>query len=532
MSILKKSFGETLYTRDVKFTKRGKDSLGASHYTIHTAIKEIVNNFIVGLTFFQRYNRFVKGQVVIDTTNMKLYVIDDMSGWDETRMTEAMDMGVSLPTPAIMSRYGMGIKYFIPYLGELDEIRTCRDADAKDYFSMIVDDTSDYVGHRVVKSNESLKRFNVETQDWDKFDGVGSMITIDLKSKHFFKDKRIPKNLIEKFQDCYKKYLGKTISLEVIWLKDDKVVFHKHCRKHTPLKSAERVVFDKVINPETNKPYEHIDKARVIGPDVWELDEMYKCPKTGYIVDLQIGFVPHPKNLLKHYEETNDPKYCPDTYKDNIYRYGGQFCGLTYTQEGVGISGGEFSMDRKAGIYGTIDIIKGIETTSDKTSIERTLELDIFEDELTEFLRSKKILVRSTATANRYDEDEMEEQLMERLRDSSKLREYLGVDGYTFDNQYSGCTSGIPDIVALDGLKVEKVFELKKEGGKDLPSAHWQGASYCMEVDKKELIIVAQDQELPSEQKIKVDIWNAKGWNIRYEQFQTLVSESVFPNGK
>ena len=32
--------------------------------------------------------------------------------------------------------------------------------------------------------------------------------------------------------------------------------------------------------------------------------------------------------------------------------------------------------------------------------------------------------------------------------------------------------------------------------------------------------------------KIKVDIWNAKGWNIRYEQFQTLVSESVFPNGK
>ena len=173
-----------------------------------------------------------------------------------------------------------------------------------------------------------------------------------------------------------------------------------------------------------------------------------------------------------------------------------------------------------------------IETTSDKTSIERTLELDIFEDELTEFLRSKKILVRSTATANRYDEDEMEEQLMERLRDSSKLREYLGVDGYTFDNQYSGCTSGIPDIVALDGLKVEKVFELKKEGGKDLPSAHWQGASYCMEVDKKELIIVAQDQELPSEQKIKVDIWNAKGWNIRYEQFQTLVSESVFPNGK
>ena len=177
-------------------------------------------------------------------------------------------------------------------------------------------------------------------------------------------------------------------------------------------------------------------------------------------------------------------------------------------------------------------IIKGIETTSDKTSIERTLELDIFEDELTEFLRSKKILVRSTATANRYDEDEMEEQLMERLRDSSKLREYLGVDGYTFDNQYSGCTSGIPDIVALDGLNVEQVFELKKEGGPDIPSAHFQGMSYCKELEKKNLIIVAQDYEIASDVEIKVNIWNNKGWNIRYEQYQTLVSDSTFPNDK
>ena len=106
----------------------------------------------------------------------------------------------------------------------------------------------------------------------------------------------------------------------------------------------------------------------------------------------------------------------------------------------------------------------------------------------------------------------------------------MGVDGYNFDNQYSGCTSGIPDIVALDKEIVKVVFELKKEGGKDLPSAHWQGTSYCQELDVKDLIVVAQDYELPSEQKSKVKVWNQKGWNIRYEQWQTLVSVSTFPN--
>ena len=55
--------------------------------------------------------------------------------------------------------------------------------------------------------------------------------------------------------------------------------------------------------------------------------------------------------------------YSIDTYKSNIYRYGGKFKGLSYSVEDVPITGGEFSMDRKDGIYGKIGIIKGIETT-------------------------------------------------------------------------------------------------------------------------------------------------------------------------
>jgi|TARA_Y100000296_G_C5156328_1_gene249275 hypothetical protein len=532
MSILKKSVGEMRYEEHVKITPRGRESIGTGTYDIHQAIKEISNNFIVDETFVDRYNRIVKGQIIIDTTNLKLYVIDDMTGWDDTKMTKAMDMGISLPTPAVMSHYGVGLKFLIPYFGKLDEIRTSRDG--KKYYSMMPTDSSEFCKHGVFDSNEPLKRYDVETQSWKDMEGVGSMVVIDLKRTFHFKDSRIPINLTQILEDSYKKFLDETLSLEVIWLKDNKVAFNKFCRKHKPLKSAERIVQNKVINPDTDKPYEHIDKAKSMGPDKWEIDEIYKCPKTGYIVELQIGFVPHPKNLKKHYDETKDPKYDPDNYKDNIYRYGGKFKGLTYCIEDVAISGGEFSMDRKEGIYGTINIVKGIKAVSTKNAIERTPEVDTFELELTEFLRSRKILVRSTAAALRIDENEMEAKLLEGLKESSKLRKFLDIDNCKFDNQYSGLTSGVPDIVPIDKLtdKIKQIQEIKKEGGRDLWKALFQGMSYCKELDIKDLVIIAQDEELPSDIQIKVDIWNAKGWNIRYEQYQTLVSESVFPKDK
>ena len=44
-----------------------------------------------------------------------------------------------------------------------------------------------------------------------------------------------------------------------------------------------------------------------------------------------------------------------------------------------------------------------------------------FEEVFTEWLRSKKILVRSTASANRYDEDEMEEKIDNLIKEVNEL---------------------------------------------------------------------------------------------------------------
>ena len=79
-------------------------------------------------------------------------------------------------------------------------------------------------------------------------------------------------------------------------------------------------------------------------------------------------------------------------------------------------------------------------------------------------------------------------------------------------------------------LEVKQIQEIKKEGGRDLPSALFQGMSYCEELGIKDCVIIAQDEELPSYLQIKVDIWNANGWKIRYYQYQTLTSQKLFPN--
>ena len=117
----------------------------------------------------------------------------------------------------------------------------------------------------------------------------------------------------------------------------------------------------------------------------------------------------------------------------------------------------------------------------------------------------------------------MEKTLTKRLRESKKLRIYLGVDGLDdFSNQWES-HSGQPDIVGL--LKKQPVFicEIKKEGGNDLWKASLQGIAYSMENNLKELLIVAQDDKLPQDLQTKLEIFEQNGWEIRYEQYQHLI---------
>jgi len=188
-------------------------------------------------------------------------------------------------------------------------------------------------------------------------------------------------------------------------------------------------------------------------------------------------------------------------------------------------------MDRNAGIIGTIDIIKGIKTANTKNGIKRTELVTTFEVNLTEFLREEGLLVRSRAGDLRIDEDEMEETLLVHYKESPKLRQYLGIDGLETTNQFTGLTTGIADIVARKqkSLDVYQIQEIKKEGGHDLWKAAFQAISYAQELGIKDIVLIAQDEELPSDIQIKVDVWNRTGWNIRYESYAYLTNTEVFP---
>ena len=47
--------------------------------------------------------------------------------------------------------------------------------------------------------------------------------------------------------------------------------------------------------------------------------------------------------------------------------------------------------------------------------------------------------------------------------------------------------------------------------------------AYSMENNLKELLIVAQDDTLPTDLQTKLDIFEQNGWDIRYEQYQHLI---------
>ena len=518
--------GKSVGRKKVEITTQGGKALGTTAYDFHEAVKEIVNNVLVKPPFVKKYRRLVDVQIVIDTTNNQLIISDNMTGWDENQMMNCMDLGHSLPTPAIMSEHGYGLKSLIPYFGELIEVRTSRDGN--DYFAMRPVTDGGVLEHEVFKITTPLQRYNVKTQNWNKFKGCGSMMILDLDEEHTFTKVTKPKNLVEKLEHAYSHYIDKTIRIEVIWLKDNQVKYNTFCKTHTPVLTNERVLVGKDGKVSTENA---IDKAGRLGPNELVIDEMFRCPDTDIVVDVKAGFVPYTDNLVKHFDESGDKLYDPIDFKNNIFKYGGKFRGLYYSKNNVPISNGHFSMDRNAGIIGTIDIIKGIKTANTKNGIKRTELVTTFEINLTEFLRKKGLLVRSRAGDLRIDEDEMEETLLVHYKKSPKLRQYLGIDGLETTNQFTGLTTGIADIVARKqkSLDVYQIQEIKKEGGHDLWKAAFQAISYAQELGIKDIVLIAQDEELPSDIQIKVDVWNRTGWNIRYESYAYLTNTEIFP---
>ena len=524
---IKLDTGKSVSRKKVEVKVDRGNPLGSTNYDFWEAVKEVTNNTLVNpFQITKRNGRLVDVQIVFDSTNKEMIITDNMSGWDENTMMNAMDIGYSVSTPAIMSEHGYGLKALIPYFGGLKEIRSSRDGN--DYFAMRPVN-SDTLEHEVFEVNTPLQKYNVKTKNWNKMNGCGSMLILSLKDEHMFTDVRSPKTIVHRLEHAYSNYIDKTIRIEFVWLKNNKVKYNTFCQKHTPLLTNERVIVGKDGKPAEENP---IDKAGKLGPNTWVIDgKTFICPDTDIKLLVTAGFVPKPENLIKHFNDSGDKLYDPTEYQSNIFRYGGTYQGLHYCKKGVPISKGKFSIDRSAGVYGTIEILEGVKTSNTKNGIVRTEAVSVMEKNLTEWLREHGILVRSRADYMRIDENEMEETLLVHYKKSSKLRKYLGIDGLITTNQYDGLTSGTADIVAcvIDSLEVKQVQEIKKEGGTDLWKGAFQGLTYAQEKGIKNVVLIAQDEELPSDIQIKVDVWNNTGWNIRYEQYSYLTNTEVFP---
>ena len=503
----------------VKITWEGWESLGKVRYTKGTAVRELINNVLVD----KRFGRVVNVQLVLDTKRGLLWLSDDFVGFNEHHMAPTMDIGYSYKTPAILMEHGSGMKTAINWFGILEYIRTS--TDGFDFFELKPDRSTNIASHSVQKSPDGIRIFDVAKDSWVmREETTGSQICIKLNQN------QIPsmvkggvtkwfQNLKTDLEKSYYKYLGRdgSLSVELIHIHDGNLQDSWRLKKQDILLSS----------PKYGKKEGYFHNGK-LGPNKWDVDETYTCPITGIVVKLQVGYVPHLKHVESYYNSSFHPKdetYNYHKYENSVFRPNSDTMGLSYCKQGVPISFNNFRASSRDGyMIGMIDIIKGIDTVKTKDDILRTAEVEEFEEELERYFREElKIRVRAKAGYFNISESEMEENILEKLKRSSKLRKYLGYKTSDFDNQWS-LHSGIPDIVNLEDSVVKGIIEIKKEGSDRLYKALVQGLSYAQDCGIKNVLLIAQDDELPSEIERKVQPWLKAGWTIRYEQYQKLMN--------
>lgn len=489
---------------------------GAVNYTQSTAIGELINNI---LTLCKKGALSYRFQLVIDTITREMWITDNFIGIPKQNMNGLHDLGTSYKTPAILSEHGGGVKSAMAWLcnwfkgGRI--VKYISSIDGNDFWKKLPNYANQLSQWFKPQKARNIKIYDTSDRKWKDQLSTGTQLVGIMGEDRCPKSGVWFENLKDKLGAKYFEYLGKTLEVELVWLKDGEFQASYGVNAIEPLKSH------KVVE---GKPA--IDKKKKIGQNEWELDEVFTCPDTLIQVHVKAGWAPHWKNVEEHYKTSKrkDERYNPEVYKTNPYRYAGPNVGLHYCKQWVPIDGGKFKATSRAeAMIGFINIISGIDTVKTKNGIQSSEDLPIFEKNLLNYLKKKGFRVRSRDTYFKTSESEMEETLLKKLKTSKKLRKYLDVDnGEEFDNQWSS-HSGTPDIVGL--LKSKPVFitEVKKEGGKDLWKACFQGVTYAMEQDLKSLLIVAQDSELQSDIEIKLDIWKQKGWTIRYEQYQHLI---------
>lgn len=498
-----------------KITWGGWNAEGKVDYDKTTALGELVNNILT--LYSSNKNVKYRFQLVIDEVTREIWITDNFTGIRKEHMDAIHDLGKSYVTPAILSEHGSGAKSALTWLMNLSHDgmikKIISSTDGNDFFEKLPDYESDISKWFTPKKCDPFMVYNTNDKVWEEqqtsgtqFYGIMGIDKVPKSNKWF-------EFLSTQLGAKYGEYLGKTLEIELIRLKDGIFQSNWAVNPIVPLKSHK---------PTPDLPC--IDSKNKLGADVWEIDEVYICKETSKRVHVRAGWAPEFDLVEQYYKESKDEKYNPENYKNNPYGYSGSNVGMTYCKQWVPIANGQFkASSRGEAMIGQIDIISGIDTVKTKNGIVRDEDLDIFEEGLAKWLKKKGFRVRARKNNFRISESEMEKTLTKRLRESKKLRIYLGVDNCDeFTNQWES-HSGQPDIAGL--IKKQPIFicEIKKEGGDDLWKAALQGIAYSMENNLKELLIVAQDDKLPTDLQTKLDIFEQKGWDIRYEQYQHLI---------
>jgi hypothetical protein len=496
-------------SESTRITWKGWLGEGKVNYDKESALGELINNI---LTKTGTRSKLYTAQVVFDTVTGKMWITDDFVGCPPEHLSALHDLGKSHTNGAILSEHGGGSKSAMCWWGTPIHIRSS--VDGNDFYDKLPDYKSEWSMWYPPQKSEPIKRYNTSTQEWESQENTGLQIHIDMSKDQIPSRKVWFENLVNSLGAKYFEYLNKTLKIEIVWLKAGEYIESWWVTPIKPLLSA---------NPNTGK--KTIGVNNQLGANNWDLERVWKCPTTGIILDLKIGWAAHPDNVKAHFEATKDELYNLEDYENNPYRYNGPAVGLHYSKKGVPISGGGFkASSRGESLIGFLDIIDGVSTVKTKNGIVRSTDVIEMEENLSEYLHKEGFRVRSRDKYFKMSETEMENNLLEKLRTSVKLRKYLQVDECSgFNNQWNA-HSGIPDIVGLDSSKnVKFVLELKKEGGKDLWKAVFQGLTYATECDSKKIIIVAQDPDLQSDIESKLDIWRQNGYDISYEQYQHLM---------
>jgi len=259
--------------------------------------------------------------------------------------------------------------------------------------------------------------------------------------------------------------------------------------------------------------------------------------RTGIVVKYTIGTLPSPEVMDNHFNSAqvfeNSYDINSDSYKETPFRYGSEYTGLSYSKEMIPISFGGFKEERNnvSDLFGYIDIDKdSIPTTKTKDDIVRTEDVLLFEKHFRKHLRNDLGYNVATSKNNpQIDESQMESKLLKRLKNSSKLRKYLGIKTNEFDNQYT-LHCGVLDIVPIvynDNvvIPVDKILEIKLENTEGrIWKAVVQGMAYGAELNIFDIIIVSLDTDWPSDLKTKVEsIEKHTDFTFRFEQYQKLM---------